>query len=101
MTNVIQHRRSNTPASVPSTLLAGELAVNTENGSLKAWLGQTDLSPIQLAMFSDIIVGNGSFQRKLSASVTLADGESVVVSNYIDTGAFDLQLDGDSVVEIL
>lgn len=45
--------------------------------------------------------GGGAFQRVLSASLTLADGESLVLSSYIDIGDYDLTLDGDAELHIL
>lgn len=101
MANDIQHRRNSTLGVQPSTLLPAELAVNTNSGNLKAWLGQSDGTPIRLAMFSDIASGSGAFQRKLSGDFTLQDGESVVISEYIDPQTYSLTLNGDAALEIL
>jgi hypothetical protein len=46
-------------------------------------------------------VGGGAFQRNLAASLTLADGESLVIAGYINTATFSVILNGDSRLEIL
>lgn len=44
---------------------------------------------------------NGAFQRILSKNLTLAHGESLVVSEYIDMNGKTIDLQGDSVIHIL
>jgi hypothetical protein len=43
----------------------------------------------------------GAFQRVLTESLTLADGESLVIAEYINLATFDLTLDGDATLHIL
>jgi len=45
--------------------------------------------------------GTPIFQRVLSASLTLDDGECMVITQYIELGAYNLTLDGDASLEIL
>lgn len=45
--------------------------------------------------------GGGAFQRVLSANITLADGESLVMVGYLDDGGFDVIFEGDSELEVL
>lgn len=46
-------------------------------------------------------IGGTAFQRVLSSDLTLADGECLVLSGYIDDGGFTITTDGDSVLEVL
>lgn len=50
-----------------------------------------------------INVGNVQpfFTRVLSADLVLTDFQSLVISGYLDTADFDIDLQGDSVIEIL
>lgn len=43
----------------------------------------------------------GAFQRVLSSALTLANGESLVIADYIDLSSYSLALDGDATLEIL
>lgn len=43
----------------------------------------------------------GAYQRVLSSALTLADGESLIVSEYINAGSYDIALNGDSSLFIL
>ena len=45
--------------------------------------------------------GGGAFQRVLSANLTLADGECVILKSYIDLNDYDLTLEGDADLVIL
>jgi len=45
--------------------------------------------------------GTAVFQRVLSADLTLADGECLVLTQYIDLATYDLELQGDADLEIL
>lgn len=45
--------------------------------------------------------GGAAFQRNLAANLTLADGESLVIIDYLNSQTFDLQMDGDSALQIL
>lgn len=40
-------------------------------------------------------------QRNLTADLTLADGECLIVADYIDPGSYTISLDGDSILEVL
>lgn len=42
-----------------------------------------------------------AFQRNLTANLTLADGKSLVVSDYLNPDAFTLTLNGDATITIL
>lgn len=44
--------------------------------------------------------GGGAFQRVLTSDLTLADGECLIVVNYLDVGAHLLTLNGDSILEV-
>lgn len=50
-------------------------------------------------------VGGGSgspiFQRNLTANLSEADGESLVVSGYVNQGSYDIILAGDSVLHLI
>jgi len=50
---------------------------------------------------SDLLGGDAIVQRSLTASLTLADGECMIASEYIQSNAFDIELNGDSVLHIL
>jgi len=43
----------------------------------------------------------GAFQRVLSANLTLADGECIILKSYIDLNDYDLTLEGDADLVIL
>lgn len=45
--------------------------------------------------------GGGAFQRVLSLSLSLDNGECLVVSGYINQGSHDIVLDGDSALHII
>lgn len=45
--------------------------------------------------------GNGSFQRNLTGTLTLLDGESLVIADYINAGIYDIVLEGDADLMIL
>lgn len=45
--------------------------------------------------------GGGAFQRNLTSNLSLSDGESLVVSGYINQGAYDIILAGDSVIHLI
>lgn len=82
--------------------------------SVKMYAGQTDF--IQIRTDSDIYDprftgegmgagGGGSsspiFTRVLSADLTLLDTQCLVISGYLDLATFDLDLQGDSTLDIL
>jgi hypothetical protein len=45
--------------------------------------------------------GGGAYQRNLAANLTLADGQCLVVTGYIDLGAYSVTLNGNAELEIL
>ena len=45
--------------------------------------------------------GNGTFQRVISADLTFATGECLVLTGYLDLVTYSLTLDGDAQLEVL
>ena len=45
--------------------------------------------------------GNGTFQRIISADLTFATGECLVLTGYLDLVTYSLTLDGDAQLEVL
>lgn len=45
--------------------------------------------------------GGGAFQRNLTSNLLMVDGESLVLVGYINPGAFEITLLGDSEIEVL
>ena len=43
----------------------------------------------------------GAFQRVLTEDLTLADGESLVIAEYLNLGDYNLTLNGDAALHIL
>ena len=57
-------------------------------------------NPIE-GKFDYISEGSGAFQRILARNLTLLNGESLVVSDYIDMNGHNIDLQGDSVLDII
>ena len=51
--------------------------------------------------FDYISESNGAFQRILAKNLTLLNGESLVISEYIDLNGHSIDLQGDSTLHIL
>lgn len=51
--------------------------------------------------FDYISESNGAFQRKLAKNLTMQDGESLVISDYIDLNNYEITLDGDANIHIV
>lgn len=43
----------------------------------------------------------GTFQRNLSANLTLVDGECLTIVEYINVGSYELTINGDAEIRIL
>jgi hypothetical protein len=46
-------------------------------------------------------IHSGAVQRRLTSDLTLADGECLILSGYIDVGTHTLTLEGDAQLEVL
>ena len=100
----------NMPAIPTDTLFMRGL-VRVYNGQTAVQEGRTnrDIIDLRLAFFGglagavewdDVLNRPDGYpvQRNLSADLTLVDGESLVVAEYIDAGDYDIEMNGDSVI---
>ena len=65
------------------------------------WVDLTDGGATALHSHSGGGSGSAVFQRVLADDLDLADGECLVVTQYLDFATYDITLDDDSTLEIL
>lgn len=91
----------NTKANIEALtgLTGGEVAHATDTGEN----GYYDEVAVSWVWGGGSVVGGGGgvFQRVLSSNLTIADGECLVVTGYIDDGGFDITFEGDAELEVL
>lgn len=117
LTGTISIVDGTTAASIDVLALSDAPLPDTDNfpiAYIRLYEGQTyirrdndrnDIIDVRINWHSESSSGGGgsggAFQRILSANLTLANGESLVLSGYINIGSYILTLNGDSRLEIL
>lgn len=82
---------SNKLAGTTPTSAGLALLDDADAAAQRATLGLRSLATRNLAVL----------QRVMSESLTMEDGESLVIVRYLDIASFDLTMNGDSEIEIL
>ena len=69
--------------------------------AIEAWVGISGTAATASHEYRINDLEMGGFQRNLSRNITLVDGKSLVVSEYINLNSYILDLQGDAALHIL